>query len=92
MDKLDFKKKFPMLYSAPGGSFAAVDVPAMQFVKIDGKGDPNREPSYERAIEWLYSVSYAMKFAAKTQSGRDYVIPPLEGLWWADDPDDFVKR
>jgi len=43
-------------------------------------------------IKWLYSVSYAMKFASKTKSGKDYVVPPLEGLWWADNPDDFAGR
>lgn len=64
----------------------------MQFVKIDGKGDPNTAPAYRQAIEWLYSVSYAMKFAAKASKGKDYVVPPLEGLWWADDPADFVAR
>lgn len=92
MDKIDFKKKLSTLYSAPTGNFATVDVPIMQFVKIDGMGDPNREPAYTRAIEWLYSVSYAIKFAAKTKLQKDYVVPPLEGLWWADNPDDFVKR
>ena len=92
MDKIDFKKKLSMFYSAPTGRFTAVDVPVLQFIKIDGKGDPNRDPAYTRAIEWLYSISYAMKFAAKAKSGRDYVVPPLEGLWWADDPDDFVMR
>jgi hypothetical protein len=92
MDKIDFKKKLATLYSAPNGSFATVDVPVMKFVKIDGKGDPNRDPAYKAAVEWLYSVSYAMKFGAKTKSGKDYVVPPLEGLWWADNPDDFAGR
>ncbi|MCA6115756.1 GyrI-like domain-containing protein [Bradyrhizobium sp. WSM 1738] len=92
MDKIDFKKKLSKLYSAPADSFAIVDVPVMQFVKIDGKGDPNSEPSYKRAIERLYAVSYAIKFGAKAKLGKDYVVPPLEGLWWADDPDDFVRR
>lgn len=92
MDKVDFKKRLSALYRAPTGSFAAVDVPTLQFVKVDGKGDPNCEPSYAHAIEWLYSLSYAMKFATKAKSGQDYVVPPLEGLWWADDPADFVKR
>ena len=92
MDKIDFKKKFSTLYSAPTGNFASINVPVMQFVKIDGIGDPNRDPAYKRAIEWLYSVSYAMKFAAKTKLQRDYVVPPLEGLWLADNPDDFVGR
>src|SRR6266850_6705461 len=92
MDKIDFKKKLATLYNAPNGSFATVDVPVMKFVKIDGKGYPNRDPAYKAAIEWLYSVSYAMKFAAKTKSAKDYVVPPLEGLWWADNPDDFAGR
>ncbi|MEZ5842989.1 MAG: GyrI-like domain-containing protein [Hyphomicrobiaceae bacterium] len=90
--KIDFKKTLRTLYHAPTGKFADVDVPAMQFVKIDGRGDPNVEAGYGRAIEWLYATSYVMKFAAKTGLGRDYVVPPLEGLWWADDPQDFVAR
>ncbi len=92
MKKIDFKKSSPELYKPPANRFVSVDVPAMQFVKVDGKGDPNTAPAYKRAVEWLYSVSYAMKFAAKTARGKDYVVPPLEGLWWADDPADFVAR
>ena len=92
MDKIDFKKKFPDLYGAPTGGFSTVDVPVMQFVKVDGSGDPNRDPAYKRALEWLYSISYAIKFTTKTRVQKDYVVPPLEGLWWADDPNDFVWR
>ena len=64
----------------------------MSFVKIDGAGNPNTARSYKRALEWLYSVSYAMKFACKAMLGKDYIVPPLEGLWWADDPAAFVAR
>lgn len=92
MEKIDFRKSFPNLYRPPAGRFVPVDVPAMQFVKVDGKGDPNTAPAYRQAIEWLYAVSYAMKFAARVAKGKDYVVPPLEGLWWADDPADFVAR
>ena len=92
MEKIDFKKSLPDLYKPPADRFVSVDVPAMQFVKVDGRGDPNTAPAYKQAIEWLYSVSYAMKFAAKATLGKDYVVPPLEGLWWADDPADFVAR
>ena len=92
MDKLDFKKTLATLYRAPKGRFATVDVPIMTFVKIDGNGDPNRDPAYKRAVEWLYSLSYAMKFASKAKAGQDYVVPPLEGLWWAEDANDFVAR
>ena len=59
---------------------------------VDGEGDPNTAPAYQAAIAWLYPVSYAMKFAAKRALGKDYVVPPLEGLWRADDPADFVAR
>lgn len=90
MNKIDFKKIYPQLYRASTDRFALVEVPSLQFAMIDGKGNPNAALAYGRAIEWLFSVAYAMKFAAKTSLGRDYVVPPLEGLWWADDPADFI--
>ena len=92
MKKIDFKKTLKPLYNPPAGEFASVEVPQMQFVKVDGEGDPNTAPTYRSAVEWLYGVSYAMKFAAKATLGKDYVVPPLEGLWWADDPKSFVTR
>lgn len=92
MDKIDFKKTLKTLYDAPKGRFARVDVPRLRYVMIDGQGDPNMAPAYKAAIEWLYPVSYTMKFASKREVGKDYVVPPLEGLWWADDPADFVAR
>lgn len=91
MSKIDFKKTLTALYTAPADRFVAIDVPALTFVMIDGEGDPNTALAYKQAIEWLYPVSYALKFAAKG-IGKDYVVPPLEGLWWADDPADFVAR
>lgn len=92
MAKIDFKMELRTLYDAPKGRFARVDVPRLRYVMIDGQGDPNTAPAYMAAIEWLYPVSYAMKFAGKRELGKDYVVPPLEGLWWADDPADFVAR
>jgi hypothetical protein len=92
MEKIDIKKVFADLYKAPAERFVAVDVPTLQFVKVDGQGDPNKTATYKQAIEWLYAVSYAMKFAAKAAKGKDYAVPPLEGLWWADDPADFGAR
>ncbi len=92
MEKIDFKKALPTLYRPPIDRFMRVEVPAMHFVKVDGSGNPNTAPAYKQAIEWLYSTSYAMKFAAKACLNKDYVVPPLEGLWWADDPTDFTAR
>ena len=29
----------------------------MKFVKVDGKGDPNRDPAYKAAVEWLSALA-----------------------------------
>ncbi|MBX3315197.1 MAG: GyrI-like domain-containing protein [Actinobacteria bacterium] len=83
-DKVDFKKSLDA-YRARRGTFRIVDVPAMQYLMIDGHGDPNTSPAFAAATEALYPVAYALKFASKRDLGRDYVVPPLEGLWTADD-------
>jgi len=90
MEKIDFKKTMKALWPPPAGRFTVVEVPRMQFLKIDGKGDPNKAPQYQHALQWLYSVSYPVKFASKKELGRDYTVPPLEGLWWAEDMTAFV--
>ncbi|WP_343521509.1 GyrI-like domain-containing protein [Sphingomonas sp.] len=92
MTKLDLKKEYRDLFNPPKQGFVEVSPPQMSFVKVDGAGDPNHAPAYGTAIEWLYGVSYAMKFAAKDMLRRDYVVPPLEALWWSDDPGTFVRR
>ncbi len=73
------------------GRFVTVDVAPLPYVMVDGHGDPNTAPAYLQAVQWLYSVSYALKFALKAM-GQDYVVPPLEALWTAEDPSSFVAR
>jgi hypothetical protein len=92
MNKLDLKKQLRALFAPSSRDFSDIDVPILTFVKVDGAGDPNTAPAYRTAIEWLYGVSYAMKIAAKARLGRDYVVPPLEALWWSEDPGSFVRR
>ncbi|MGD8858192.1 MAG: GyrI-like domain-containing protein, partial [Chloroflexota bacterium] len=84
MSKIDFKKTHKQLY-APPRKFVLVDVPEMQFLMVDGHGDPNVAQEYQDALEALYALAYKIKFISKKQLGQDYVVPPLEGLWWADD-------
>ena len=88
-DKIDFKKTLDA-YRAKLGEFRVVDVPDLQYLMIDGHGDPNSAPAFTEAVEALYPVAYKLKFASKRELGRDYVVPPLEGLWWADDMDSFT--
>jgi hypothetical protein len=89
MSKIDFKKEYKVLYNPPK-KFVVVDVPEMQFIMVDGHGDPNKAQEYQDALEALYAVAYKIKFISKKVFGKDYVVPPLEGLWWADDMDTFT--
>jgi hypothetical protein len=91
--KIDLKKELKHLYQPSAREVVQVDVPAFQFLMIDGAGDPNTSPLYARAVEALFSVSYAAKFMVKKgRSGIDYAVMPLEGLWWSDDMSAFVDN
>lgn len=87
-EKVDFKKLD--CYRAKRGRFQVVDVPDMQYLMIDGHGDPNTSLAFAEAIETLYPLAYDLKFRSKRELDRDYVVPPLEGLWWADDMEAFT--
>ncbi|MBT3337345.1 MAG: hypothetical protein HN855_08745 [Anaerolineae bacterium] len=91
MEKVDFKKTLKHLY-VPKKKFEIVDVPEMQFLMVDGHGDPNTAQEYADAAEALFGVAYKIKFISKKTLERDYTVPPLEGLWWAADMDTFVSR
>lgn len=84
MTKTDFKKTLDS-YQARSGQFRVLEVPPMQYVMVDGHGDPNSSPEFADALEALYPVAYKVKFASKQELGRDYVVTPLEGLWWSTD-------
>jgi len=93
MEKIDLKKKLKQLYQPSAKQVVQVDVPAFQFLMIDGEGDPNTSKEYAQAVEALFSVSYTVKFMVKKQPhGIDYAVMPLEGLWWADDMSVFTAN
>lgn len=89
-EKTDVKKSLDA-YQARRGRFRLLDVPDLQYLMVDGRGDPNTSPAFAEAVETLYPVAYAVKFASKRELGRDYVVPPLEGLWRADDMEAFTS-
>ena len=90
--KYDVKREHPELYAPSAKKFAIVDVPAMRYLAVDGHGDPNTASSYADAVAALFGVAYALKFAGRRAHGRDVVVAPLEGLWWADDQGAFVAH
>jgi hypothetical protein len=86
MEKIDFKKRLKHLYRPSARTPVVVEVPPMNFLMIDGKGDPNSAPAYQEAVEALYAVAYALKFMVKKgPQAVDYGVLPLEGLWWVED-------
>lgn len=91
MQKIGYKKGLKEFYKPPSNRVVEVDVPKMNYLMIDGAGEPGSE-AYQQAVEALYSVSYTLKFMIKkSDDPLDYGVLPIEGLWWAKDMSDFVK-
>jgi len=90
---IDFKKELKHLYQPSVKHCVMIDVPIMNFLKIDVQGDPNTSQSFQEAIEALYSMAYTLKFMLKKKgTNPDYVVPPLEGLWWTDNMAEFSLK
>lgn len=82
----DYKKEYKEFYLPPKTP-GIVTVPAMNFLAVRGQGDPNEESGiYTQALELLYAVAFTIKMSKmgkyKLEGYFDYVVPPLEGLWW----------
>jgi hypothetical protein len=84
----DYKKEYRDLY-LPKAKPSVVDVPEMIFIMVDGKGNPNTCDAYKNALEILYGLSYSIKMSKMSglqpEGYFEYVVPPLEGLWWGAD-------
>jgi hypothetical protein len=89
MTTADWKARLKELYLPTTKDFVFVDVPDMQFAMIDGEGDPDGD-RFKQAVRWLFSAIDPLKRIAKERMGKDFVEPPLEGLWWADDVNDLI--
>ena len=85
LSKISLKKELGTLYAPSSKDFSLVEVPEMNFLMVDGRGDPNTTPAFQEAVDALYAVAYTAKFALKKAGGDDFTVMPLEGLWWMDD-------
>ncbi len=84
----DYKREYKEFYM-PKEKPSIVNVPSINYLAVRGKGNPNLEDSeYKKSIELLYAVSYTIKMSYKgshkINGYFEYVVPPLEGLWWQD--------
>jgi hypothetical protein len=89
MEKLDLKKSLKYLYEPSASVFSVVDVPKMNFMMIDGHGNPNKSPEYTESMQALFTAAYTLKFKIKKELGVDYPVMASEGLWWMDDMREF---
>lgn len=86
MEKIDYKKEYKDLY-LPKTNPMLIDVPSMKFIMVEGTGNPNdKDGEYQEAMQILYGLSFTIKMSKmgqnKIEGYFEYVVPPLEGLWW----------
>ena len=91
MAAIDPKKTLDS-YRAKRGEFRVLEVPPLQYLMVDGAGDPNTSPVYAEAVSALFPVAYTLKFSSRAELGIDTVVMPLEGLWHAEDMASFTSR
>ena len=89
MSGFDYKKEYKDLY-LPKTTPAKIPVPPINFIMVEGEGDPNLAGgAYQNAVSLLYALSYTIKMSRMGKNAPegyfDYVVPPLEGLWWMAD-------
>lgn len=87
----DYKKEYKEFY-LPKSKPSLVEVPAMNYIAVRGKGDPNDENGeYKATIGLLYGIAYTIKMSKKgnrqIEGYFDFVLPPLEGFWWQENID-----
>jgi hypothetical protein len=89
MPRIDLKRRISS-YRATAGEFAVVDVPPLQYLMIDGHGDPDTSTAYRDAVTSIYPLAYRLRSVSREHHARDYTVAPLEGLWWAEDMSAFT--
>jgi hypothetical protein len=90
MDVEKFHDRLRELYLPPENEFSIIDVPEIRYGVIDGKGNPDNQ-DLAGASKWLYSLVHVIKPYMKERMGKNFVDPPLEYQFWADDEKDFIE-
>lgn len=89
----DYKKEYKEFYF-PAKKPSIVTVPKINYIAVQGKGNPNEENGeYKSVIGLLYAIAFTIKMSYKNshkiEGYFDYVVPPLEGFWWQDNSTDI---
>ena len=84
--KVDLKKIKKELFNVKVGQFKKVYCDKSYYIALDGEGDPNNNK-----VGALYKLAYGVKMVYKKEE-KDFVVMPLNGLWWSDNYDDFIDN
>ena len=84
------KQELEALYLPPSDDFTLIEVPRIKYFMLDGQGNP-KLPAHAEAIRWLWATVYPIRRIAKERMGKRFIEPPLEGLYWTEDPADFAE-
>ena len=87
--KLDLKKEYKR-YFYPDIVPEIINIESLQYLSLEGLGSPDSD-EFSNAISTLYSTMYTIKFEKKNEN-MDFVVPPLEGLWWSENISNFIDN
>ncbi|MFN8497911.1 MAG: GyrI-like domain-containing protein [Anaerolineae bacterium] len=90
VETIDVKKLYKDLYNPPSKTPVLIEVPPLDYLMLDGQGDPSGA-AFAEATQALYSVAYTLKFMLQKELGVKYSVPPMSALWWADEMTDFLN-
>lgn len=88
-ENIDLKKTLKYLYQPSQSDISIIDVPVMNYLMIDGYGNPNTSELYSQSVTALYQVAYGIRAIIKKRDDKPFTVMPLEGLWWAEDMTQF---
>lgn len=86
----ELKKLLKALYQPKADVFSQIEVPELPFAMLDGAGDPQKG-DYEAKLKWIFAAIQPIRRDGKKRMGKDFIEPPLETLWWADDINDLIE-
>ena len=66
-----FHKRLTELYLPPHDAFTLVDMPAVNYMVVDGEGKPERE-AFQSAVKWLFSLAHLIMPLVRERMGQNF--------------------
>lgn len=80
MFKIDHRKTLKHLYHPSSKVPTLLEVPAMNFLMLDGRGKPDGK-GFAQAAEVLFPLAYTLKWSIRLACDVDYHVMPMEVCW-----------